>query len=133
MEKLALATTPQSTGKFRLSAQLPRSPFSIISGMTPFSRLVTSAIALFLVIGAVLLFNPTQKNSTLYEAGQILTPDQLLSEIDELVEAPFTSEFLFTTSINDLDADEDFMEYIVPIIEDDPMTRITGKKGEYLC
>ena len=133
MENLALATTPKSTGKFRLPAQDRRSPFSIISGMKPFPRLTTSAIALFLVIGAVLLIYPTQKNPSLYEAGQILNPDQLLSEIDELVEASFTSEFLYTTSVSDLDADEDFMEYIVPVIEDDPITRITGKKGEYLC
>ncbi len=130
---LALAATPESTGKFRLPDQHPGSPFSILTGMPPFARVVASALALFLVIGVVLLVNPAHKNPILYEAGQILDPDQLLSEIDELVEAPFASEFLFTTSLNDLDADEDFMEYIVPLIDDDPITRISGKKGEYLC
>ena len=43
METLALAATPESTGKFRLPDQHPGSPFSIFTGMPPFARVVELA------------------------------------------------------------------------------------------
>ena len=133
VENLTLATTPKSTGNFRIHARQPRSPFSIFTGWQPFARLVASALALFIVIGAVLLLNPEQENHTVSEVTQTLDPDQLLSEIDELIETPFAPEFVLTTSADELDDDEDFMEYIVPVIENDPTTRTMVRKGELPC
>jgi len=134
VEYLALATAPEPTGKFHLPDRQARSPLSFITGMQPFPRLALSALAVVLLMGAVLLMNSGQENRPLYEASQTtVDPDQLLSEIDELVETPFAWEFQLTTSTNELDADEDFMDYIVPLIDNDPITRSTGRKGEYLC
>lgn len=130
---LALATSPKSVGQFRLPSAHTKSVFSIWAGMPLFPRLVASAIALFLVIGAALLIKPGQENISVYEAGYTVDPDQLLSEIDELVETPFAPEFLLTISATEMDIDEDFMKTIVPIIENDPMSRTWGKKGESLC
>ena len=130
---MARTTTPNSTGTFHLPARQSRNPFTIFIGMRPWPRLAVSALALFLVVGTVLLLNPAQIHRTAYETSQMPDPDQLLSEIDELVETPFASEFLLTTTTNEVDADEDFMEFIVPAVENDPMTRKTGKKGESLC
>ena len=147
VENLVLATTPAPTGKFHLPVRQVKNPLSLFTGLRLFPRLTLSALALVLVIGVVLLINPGQENRIAYEASQTVDPDQLLSEIDELVETPFDLEFLLTTSTNELDADEDFMEYIVPgieyivpvieyivpLIDNDPITRTTGRKGEHLC
>lgn len=147
VEKLALETAPNSVGSFHLPAQQTRNPLSFFTAMRPLPRLVVSALALILLIGAVLFVNPGQENRTVFEIRHMADPDQLLSEIDALVETPFAPEFLLTTSVNDMDTDEDFMEYIVPIkeyivpfveyivppIENDPITRTTGRKGESLC
>ncbi len=133
VENLALAAAPKPTGSFRIPTRQAIRPLSIFTGWLSFPRLVASALSLFLVVGALLLINPDQKNPTVSEISQALDPDQLLSEIDELVETPFAAEFVPTTSIDELDADDDFMEYIVPLIETDPITRTPGRKGELLC
>ena len=133
VENLARATAPKPIGKFQLPIQQAKGPISFFSGLRPLPRLAVSALALLLVIGTVLFVAPGQKSDPIYEASQMIDPDQLLSEIDELVETPFAPEFLTVTSANDVNGDEDFMEYIVPIIENDPITRTLGKKGESLC
>jgi len=130
---LARAATPAARGKFHLPARQIRRPLALFTGMRLFTRLAVSVIALVLLMGAFLLINPGPDIHNTSETSQAVDPDQLLSEIDELVESPVALDFLITTPTNELDADEDFMEFIVPVIDNDPITRSTGRKGELLC
>ncbi len=133
IENMALTTAPKSVGPIHLTARQASNPLTFFTGMRPLARLAVFALALVLVVGTVLFLNPGQKNHTVSDTHQTVDPELLLSEIDELVETPFAPEFQVTTSTSEIDGHEDFMQYIVPAIETDPITRSAGKKGESIC
>ena len=58
---------------------------------------------------------------------------QPLADIDSLIENPLPQGFQSMISFTEIDPDEDFMEYIVPITENDPLSNIPGEKGESIC
>ena len=68
-----------------------------------------------------------------YVTEQMIDPEQLLSDIDRLIENPLPQELQSMISIAEIDPDEDFMEYIVPQTENDPLSNKQGKKGENIC
>ena len=63
----------------------------------------------------------------------MIDPEQLLFDIDRLIENPLPQELQNMVSFTEIDSDEDFMEYIVPVTENDPLSNIPGKKGENIC
>jgi len=63
----------------------------------------------------------------------VVDAETLLNDIDRLVGNPLSQELQALISLTTSDADEDFMMYIVPTIDSDPLTRKPGAKGDSIC
>jgi len=53
--------------------------------------------------------------------------------MDSLIENPLPQGLQTMVSFVEIDPDEDFMETLVPVVENDPLSNIPGKKGENIC
>ena len=99
----------------------------------PFVQIAVPALLVLIIITAVLVLKPDQDMHIAAVDEQMIDPEQLLSDIDRLIENPLPQELQTMVSFAEIDPDEDFMEYIVPMIENDPLSNIPGKKGENIC
>jgi hypothetical protein len=101
--------------------------------LRPLLRIALPALLVLMVITAALVLRPEQDKRLAYVTEQKIDSEQLLSDIDRLIEDPLPQELQTLISIAEIDPDEDFMEYIVPPIENDPLSNKQGKKGENIC
>ena len=99
----------------------------------PLVRIAVPALLVLMVVTAVLVLKPDQDKHMSFVEKQTIDPEQLLSDIDRLIENPLPQGLQSLISIAEIDPDEDFMEYIVPTTENDPLSNISGKKGENIC
>jgi hypothetical protein len=99
----------------------------------PLVRLAVPALLVLVVVTTALFLRPGQDTHMAFVEKQTIDPQQLLSDIDSLIENPFPQGLQSMISIVEIDPDEDFMEYIVPTTENDPLSNLVGKKGEHIC
>ena len=99
----------------------------------PVARIAIPALLVLIVFTAALVLKPNQDKHIAFVAEQMIDPEQLLSDMDRLIENPLPQELQTLISITEIDPDEDFMEYIVPPAENDPLSNKQGKKGENIC
>lgn len=99
----------------------------------PFVRIAVPALLILIVIMTTLVLKPDSDTHTAFVEKQMIDPEQLLSDIDRLIENPLPQELQTMVSFTGIDPDEDFMEYIVPTTENDPLSNMSGKKGENIC
>jgi hypothetical protein len=99
----------------------------------PLVRITVPALLVLIIATAALVLKPDQDTHIAFVEEQMLDPEQLLADIDSLIENPLPQELQTMTSFVEIDTDEDFMEYIVPITENDPLSNIPRGKGESIC
>ena len=99
----------------------------------PLVWIAVPVLLVFIVVSAVIVLKPDQDKHMAFVEEQMIDPEQLLSDIDRLIENPLPQGLQTIISIAEIDPDEDFMEYIVPTTENDPLSNIPGKKGENIC
>jgi len=99
----------------------------------PLAQIAVPVLLVLIVVTAVLVLRPGQDRHMAFVEVQMIDPEQLMSDIDRLIENPLPQELQTMISITEIDPDEDFMEYIVPTTENDPLSNILGKKGENIC
>ena len=99
----------------------------------PLVRIAVPALLVLIVVAVILVLKPDQDRYTAFVEEQMIDSEQLLSDIDRLIENPLPQGLQTMISIAEIDPDEDFMEYIVPTTENDPLSNISGKKGENIC
>jgi hypothetical protein len=97
------------------------------------ARIAIPALLVLIVFTAALVLKPNQDKHIAFVAEQMIDPEQLLSDMDRLIENPLPQELQTLISITEIDPDEDFMEYIVPPAENDPLSNKQGEKGENIC
>jgi hypothetical protein len=99
----------------------------------PFVRVAVPALLVLIVITAALVLKPDQDTHMAFVEEQMIDPGQLMFDIDRLIENPLPQGLQTLVSFTEIDPDEDYMEYIVPITENDPLSNLPGKKGESRC
>lgn len=129
----ARATTPAVMKRPVFPDRRPGFRLDWFLGVRPFVRIALPALLVLVTITAALFLKPDQDKHIVYVEEQTIDPEQLMSDIDRLIENPLPEELQALISIAEIDPDEDFMEYIVPTTENDPLTNIPGKKGENIC
>ncbi|MBW1865397.1 MAG: hypothetical protein JRI64_07185, partial [Deltaproteobacteria bacterium] len=102
-------------------------------GVRPYVRIAVPALLILVIVTAALVLKPGQDMHIAFVEEQMIDPEQLLSDIDRLIENPLPQGLQAIVSFTEIDPDEDFMEYIVPVTENDPLSNIPGKKGENIC
>lgn len=113
----------------RPTAILPRSLFNF----RPFIRIALPVVFVLVIVATVLVLKPAPVTHMASEEAPMIDPEQLLSDIDSLIENPLPQGFQPLLSFAGIDSEEDFMEFIVPVPEDDPLSNKTGEKGESIC
>lgn len=99
----------------------------------PFVRIAVPVLLVLVIIMASLVLKPDSDTHIAIVEQQMIDPEQLLSDIDRLIENPLPQELQTLVSFTGIDPDEDFMDYIVPTTENDPLSNVSGKKGENIC
>ena len=99
----------------------------------PLVRIAVPALLVLIVATAALVLRPDQGTHISIVEEQMIDPETLLSDMDRLIENPLPQGLQSMVSFAEIDPDEDFMEYIVPITENDPLSNIPEKKGESIC
>jgi len=102
-------------------------------GFRSLVRIAVPALAAFIVVmTALVLYHGRDMHMASVEV-RVMDPEQLLSDMDKLIENPLPQELQVMVSFAGIDPDDDFMDYIVPITENDPLSGLPGGKGENVC
>jgi len=126
--KMAQAPVPENEMRFAWSSGQPKNNFAGFFENRSITHMAVPALVLLLVVLATLLINPGQKPQIKDMVLHTIDPEQLLSDIDNLLETHLPPEFQTTVSFVEIDPEEDFMQDIVPLIENDPMTHKLERK-----
>ena len=130
---MAKASVPSVVSRLVLPDRYPGFLQRWFFEVRPFVRIAVPALLVLVIITVALVLKPGQDMHTAFVEEQMIDPEQLLIDIDRLIENPLPQGLQSLVSFAEIDSDEDFMEYIVPVIENDPLSNIPGKKGENIC
>lgn len=131
--KMARASAPAVASRPVLADRRPVLLPGRFFKVRPLVRIAVPALLILIVVTAALVLKPDQDMHVTFVGEQMIDPQQLLSDIDRLIENPLPQELQTMISITEIDPDEDFMEYIVPATENDPLSNTPGKKGDSIC
>lgn len=125
-------SVPKYDGRFVLPAEHLKTGLNF-HFIRPFYRIAIPALVAVIIVVAVFFPKPDHTTQVASVPPLVEDAEQLLSEIDLLIENPLPMGLQTMVSFTELDTDEDFMQYIVPNVEDDPLTNRSGKKGVRIC
>jgi len=129
----AKASTPDVVRRTVLPDRSPSFLQKWFLDVRPLVRITVPALLVLIVAAAALVLKPDQDTHIAVLEEQMIDPEKLLSEMDGLIENPLPLGLQTMVSFVEIDPDEDFMETLVPVIENDPLSNIPGKKGENIC
>jgi hypothetical protein len=133
LENMARASAPNVVSRpvftDRPTGFLPRPFFNF----RPFIRIAVPVMFVLVIVASALVLKPAPVTHMASEEKAMIDPEQLLSDIDSLIENPLPQGFQSMLSFAGIDLNEDFMEFIVPVPENDPLSNNSGEKGESKC
>lgn len=96
------------------------------------SAAVAAALVLAVLWRAPLLRNPSGENGNTL-AIEMQEAEQLMTEIAMLVDNALPAVYLDISAESSTSLDEEFMEFVVPSVEDESLTYNSRKRGVLLC
>ena len=85
------------------------------------------------IVGIPTLFENMQAIRGNTYTQEMLEAEQFMTEVSMLAENALPQEYLDITGETDEEPDEEFMEFITPMIEDESWSYDSGRKGGELC
>ena len=97
------------------------------------TTVATAALFIFLwwASQARQMFEPPSQENVI--ADDVKASESLMTEVGILSENALPPEYMDITAEMESEINEEFMNFIAPLIEDDSLTLILGKKGVRLC
>lgn len=106
-----------------------RAPFSIRG----FAFSAAAVAAVIVVVWATFLIRSQQQGHIGNLAQNMVEAERLMTEINVLVENALPQVYLDIVADTDLNLDEDFIDFLIPLNEDDPRISALTRKGSILC
>ena len=98
------------------------------------TTLGAAVAAIFIgIVGIPTLFENMQAIRGNTYTQEMLEAEQFMTEVSMLAENALPQEYLDITGETDEEPDEEFMEFITPMIEDESWSYDSGRKGGELC
>jgi len=98
------------------------------------TALGAAVAAIFIgIVGIPTLFENKQGIRENTYTQEMLEAEEFMTEVSMLAENALPQEYLDITGETDEEPDEEFMEFITPIIEDESWSYDPGRKGGDLC
>jgi hypothetical protein len=127
--QLAKRYCPAPQRRITLDERKDRSPF--FSWGFAFSAAAVAA-AVLVMLGTFLIRSQQQDNIRNL-AQNMVEAEKLMTEVNVLVENALPPVYLDIVGETDLSADEDFIDFLIPITDDAPKTSALAEKGSILC
>ena len=77
------------------------------------------------------MFEPSRRENVI--ANDLKASESLMTKVGVLSENALPPEYMDIAAEMELEINEEFMNFVAPLIEDDSLTFISGKKGVRLC
>ncbi len=92
-----------------------------------------AVVFVMFVVGGAALFRSIHQGRVGQQAQELWEPDPVMTEISRLSKNALPRAYLDISGESDSDLDEEFMQFIVPNTESDPLSYDSGEKGVELC
>jgi hypothetical protein len=93
-----------------------------------------AAVATVLIVVWATVFIRSQQQGSIGNLAQdMVEAERLMTQINVLVENPLPQVYLDIVGETNAQLDEDFMDFLIPAIEDTPRISALVKKGSILC
>jgi predicted anti-sigma-YlaC factor YlaD len=127
--QLAERYAPEPLRRITVAQDKARLPFSIRG----FAFSAATIAAVIIVVWATILIRNQQQGPVGNLAQNMVEAEMLMTEINGLVENALPPVYLDIVGETNLDMDEDFIDFLVPINEDAARISVLAKKGSILC
>ena len=128
----ALQAVPPFLKVVKLPSEKPAST-THNNGWLPFvGAAAMASLAVFFYIMGLITMDPS-KLTIVQNQEYLLEDESLMREISEMVEYPLSADMYEITGENGVGFDEDFLQFIVPDIEDDFQSELIIHGGIRLC
>ena len=127
--QLAKRYSPAPQRRITVIERKDRSPF--FSWGFAFGAAAVAA-AILVVLGTFLIRSQQQGNIGNL-AQNMVEAERLMTEVNVLVENALPPVYLDIVGETDLSADEDFIDFLIPITDDAPRISALAEKGSILC
>ena len=127
--QLARRYAPAPQRRVTLTADRVRGPFM----NWKFALSAAAVAAAIIVVWATVLIQSQQPGRVENLAQNMIEAERLMTEIDGLVENALPPVYLEIVGENDLNPDEEFIEFLIPATEDVPRISVLTTKGPARC
>ena len=127
--QMAERFTPEPMRHITVADDKVRAPFSIRG----FAFSAAAVAAVIVVVWATFLIRSQQQGHIGNLAQNMVEAERLMTEINVLVENALPQVYLDIVADTDLNLDEDFIDFLIPLNEDDPRISALTRKGSILC
>ncbi|UCF91299.1 MAG: hypothetical protein JSW39_23975 [Desulfobacterales bacterium] len=131
---MAARLAPMPSQPITLPRPAPRSALGdFLSGRRVFGAALTVAAAVLLVVLGTFVLRTAPVGQTGHSHQELLEARQLMTEVDLLVENALPQVYLEIAGDAYAASDDEFIRFLIPPLESDSLTSMTGKRGLVLC
>ena len=127
--QMAERYAPEPLKRIRVADEKVKAPFAIRG----FAFSAAAVAAVIIVAWATFLIRSQQPGRIGNLAKDMVEAERLMTEIDVLVENALPQVYLEIVGETNLNLDEDFIDFLIPINEGAPRISALAKKGSRLC
>lgn len=134
MGAMAEQSVPETTRPLVLATEKQGLLQRLAWNWRPYLRVaVPVMVVLIIAVASVIVKSRYDEHMLALEEQDLMAAEQLMTEIHMLIENPLSADIQTLISIVETESDEEFIQYILPTIENDPLSNMPGKKGEFIC
>lgn len=134
MGAMAEQSVPDPSRPLVLSTEKPGFLESLTWNWRPYLRVAVPVVVVAIIaMTSLIVKNRIDKHILALEEQDLIAAEQLMTEVHMLIENPLSADMQTLISIVETESDEEFIQYILPTIENDPLSNMPGKKGESIC
>jgi predicted anti-sigma-YlaC factor YlaD len=131
--QMAERFSPSPRRRVSLPAEEPRTSIRWSWEWRAAFGVAVAVVFVMFFVGVPALFRSTPENRVDQQVQELWEPDPVMAEISMLLENALPRAYLEISGESDSVLDEEFMQFIVPTIESDPLSYDSGGKGVELC
>ncbi len=131
--QMAERFSPDPGQKVKLPAEKPRKSIWWSWQLRTAFGVAAAAVFVIFFIGMPPLFDPIPGERSRMYTQEMLEDEEFMKEVSMLAENALPAVYLDMAGESDPEFNEEFMQFLIPAIEEDPLTYDSGTKGVEPC
>ncbi|MBW2173887.1 MAG: hypothetical protein JRF64_04460 [Deltaproteobacteria bacterium] len=131
--QMAKRFAPSPRGRVSLPEEKPRDSMGWLWGWRAYASATVAAALVVIVVWSFPMFRDTPGDNGDMLAREMQETEQFMAEVSMLVENALPPVYLDISAESSADFDDEFIQFVVPSVEEESLSYDPGKRGALSC